>query len=276
MFKPLKGKIIMLKTKLSVVAIVATAIVTSQSALAEKKDSKFINDSSYAVGVLMGKNIEQVMESQKDVFTYNQDKILAGVQDTLKKSGKLTEADLKKQLGELDKYLTEQETRITDEKNKKTMEAGDKYRKAFAKKSGVHKTESGLLYRIIKTGKGESPKVEDTVKVHYKGTLVDGTVFDSSYDRGEPIEFQLSQLIPAWKEAIPMLKKGGEMEIVVPPELGYGNQPAGKIPAQSTLNFKIELLDFKSADAPKEEKKAEPETKTEAAKPATEVKTETK
>ncbi|MGX3066562.1 FKBP-type peptidyl-prolyl cis-trans isomerase [Ursidibacter arcticus] len=237
----------MLKTKLSAVAIVASAIFTAQTALAEKADSKFVDESSYAVGVLMGKNIEGVIESQKNVFSYNQERILAGVQDTLKKSGKLTDEDLKKQLEALDKYLLEQETKIQAEKNKATTESGDKYRADYEKKAGVKKTESGLLYKIEKAGEGESPKATDTVKVHYKGTLTDGTVFDSSYERKEPIEFQLNQLIPGWIEAIPMLKKGGKMEIVLPPQLGYGDRQAGKIPANSTLIFEIELLDFKAA-----------------------------
>ena len=116
-----------------------------------------------------------------------------------------------------------------------------------AKKAGVKKTDSGLLYKIEKAGEGASPSKTDMVKVHYKGTLPDGTVFDSSYDRNAPVEFQLDQLIPAWVEAIPMLKKGGKMEIVVPPALGYGDRSAGKIPANSTLKFEVELLDFKPA-----------------------------
>ncbi len=153
----------------------------------------------------------------------------------------------KKQLKALDAYLLDKENAIQAEKDKKTVEAGDKFRAEYEKKSGVKKTASGLLYKIEKAGEGESPKATDTVKVHYKGTLPDGTVFDSSYDRGEPIEFQLNQLIPAWVEAIPMLKKGGKMEIVLPPQLGYGDRPAGKIPANSTLKFEIELLDFKAA-----------------------------
>ena len=235
----------MLKTKISAVAMVATLFV-SHNAFAQKADPKFVDESSYAVGVLMGKNIESVIDSQKDVFSYNQDRILAGVQDTLKKSGKLTDEDLKKQLEALDKFIVEKETQIQAEKNKVTIEAGDKFRAEYEKKAGVKKTESGLLYKIEKAGSGESPKPSDTVKVHYKGTLTDGTTFDSSYDRGEPIEFQLNQLIPAWIEAIPMLKKGGKMEIVVPPQLGYGDRPAGKIPANSTLIFEIELLDFKA------------------------------
>ena len=235
----------MLKTKISAIAMVATLFV-SHNAFAQKADPKFVDESSYAVGVLMGKNIESVIDSQKDVFSYNQDRILAGVQDTLKKSGKLTDEDLKKQLEALDKFIVEKETQIQAEKNKVTTEAGDKFRAEYEKTAGVKKTESGLLYKIEKAGSGESPKPSDTVKVHYKGTLTDGTTFDSSYDRGEPIEFQLSQLIPAWIEAIPMLKKGGKMEIVVPPQLGYGDRPAGKIPANSTLIFEIELLDFKA------------------------------
>lgn len=237
----------MLKMKLSVLAVMTGAVFASQNVLAENPSTQFVDDSSYAVGVLMGKNIEGVIESQKEIFSYNQERILAGVQDTLKKTGKLTDEDLQKQLKALDAYLLDKENAIQAEKDKKTVEAGDKFRAEYEKKSDVKKTASGLLYKIEKAGEGESPKATDTVKVHYKGTLPDGTVFDSSYDRGEPIEFQLNQLIPAWVEAIPMLKKGGKMEIVLPPQLGYGDRPAGKIPANSTLKFEIELLDFKAA-----------------------------
>lgn len=239
----------MLKTKLSVLAVISAAFFATQTTLAEQKaDQKFVDDSSYAVGVLMGKNIEQIVDSQKDIFAYNQEKLLAGVQDTLKKSGKLTDEDLQKQLKALDGYLLEQEAKISAQKAQEAKTAGEKFRAEFEKKAGVKKTESGLLYKIEQAGEGESPKVEDDVKVHYKGTLTDGTVFDSSYERGQPVAFPLSQLIPAWKEAIPMLKKGGKMQIVVPPELGYGEQATGKIPANSTLIFDIELIDFKSAE----------------------------
>lgn len=231
--------------KLPLAAFVATLIAAP--AFADKNDPKFVDDSSYAVGVLMGKNIEGIIETQKDFFTYNEEKIVAGVRDTLKKTGKLTDDDLQKQLQALDTYLTEQENKLQAEKSKETIEAGNKFRADYEKQSGVKKTASGLLYKIEKAGEGKSPKAEDTVKVHYKGTLTDGTVFDSSYDRGEPIEFQLNQLIPAWVEAIPMLKKGGKMEIVAAPELAYGDRQAGRIPASSTLKFEVELLDFTPA-----------------------------
>ncbi|MDH2924692.1 FKBP-type peptidyl-prolyl cis-trans isomerase FkpA [Nicoletella semolina] len=243
----------MLKTPLSRTAVVIGAMFAAQFATADsstpesKLTPEFVEQSSYAVGVLMGKNIEGIVESQKEFFSYNQDKILSGVQDTLKKTGKLTDEELQKQLHALDAYLQQQQAKIQAEKDKTTIEAGDKFRADYEKKAGVKKTASGLLYKIEKAGEGASPKATDKVKVHYKGTLTDGTVFDSSYERGEPIEFQLNQLIPAWVEAIPMLKKGGKMEIVVPPSLGYGERQAGKIPANATLKFEIELLDFNAA-----------------------------
>lgn len=229
--------------KRTALAVLASSFMATSS-MAEQADPKFVDESSYAVGVLMGKNLEGIMETQKEFFTYNQDRVIAGVQDTLKKTGKLTDEDLQKQLQALDNYLSEKEEKMLAEKSKETLAAGDKFRADYEKKSGVKKTTSGLLYKIEKAGEGASPKPTDTVKVHYKGTLTDGTEFDSSYTRGEPIEFQLNQLIPAWIEAIPMLKKGGKMEIVAAPELAYGNRQAGRIPANSTLIFEIELLDF--------------------------------
>lgn len=237
----------MLNKKFTLVATLMATLATTSVMAEQKADTKFVDDSSYAIGVLMGKNIEGIVEKQKDVFTYNEDKILAGVQDTLKKTGKLTDDDLQKQLKSLDSYLVSQEQKISAEKAEKAKVEGEKLRTEYAKQAGVKKTSSGLLYKIEKTGEGTSPSKTDMVTVHYEGTLPDGTVFDSSYERNTPIEFQLNQLIPGWIEAIPMLKKGGKMEIVVPPELGYGNRPAGKIPANSTLKFKIELLDFKPA-----------------------------
>ena len=124
----------MLKTKQTLTALLLSTLLSSGAMAAEKADKQFIDDSSYAVGVLMGKNIEGVMESQKEVFTYNQDKILDGVKDTLKKTGKLTDEDLQKQLKSLDTYLSAQEEKILAEKNKGTIEAGDKFRADYAKR----------------------------------------------------------------------------------------------------------------------------------------------
>ena len=166
----------MLKNKLSVLAIVAGALVSSQAVFAaeQKADQKFIDDSSYAVGVLMGKNIEGVVESQKEIFSYNQDKILAGVQDTIKKTGKLTDEDLQKQLKSLDTYLASQESKIAAEKSKATVEAGNKFRAEYEKQSGVKKTASGLLYKIEKAGTGELANSPLTLcSTALRGILID-------------------------------------------------------------------------------------------------------
>lgn len=116
------------------------------------------------------------------------------------------------------------------------------YLKANAQKEGVQSTNSGLQYRVLKPGSGKSPKKTDTVQVHYKGTLIDGTQFDSSYDRGQPASFGLGQVIPGWTEGLQLMKEGAKYEFVIPSSLGYGTLGAGNIPPGATLIFEVELL----------------------------------
>lgn len=104
-------------------------------------------------------------------------------------------------------------------------------------------TASGLKYMIVKEGKGDSPKPTDVVKVHYEGKLLDGTVFDSSYSRGEPASFPLNQVIPGWTEGLQLMKEGGKAVFYIPSNLAYGPQGAGPIPPNSDLIFTVELLD---------------------------------
>jgi len=111
-------------------------------------------------------------------------------------------------------------------------------------KEDVQSTPSGLQYQVLKEGSGEHPKHNSRVKVHYHGTLIDGTVFDSSVARGEPIEFGLNQVIPGWTEGLQLMKVGEKTRLFIPPELGYGNRSAGAIPAGSVLIFDVELLDI--------------------------------
>ena len=104
-------------------------------------------------------------------------------------------------------------------------------------------TASGLVYESLKDGTGESPKATDTVKVHYKGTFLDGKEFDSSYKRGEPTEFPLNRVIPCWTEGVQRMKPGGKAKLTCPPAIAYGERGAGGvIPPNSTLNFEIELI----------------------------------
>ncbi len=111
---------------------------------------------------------------------------------------------------------------------------------------GVITTESGLQYKVLTKGTGEvHPGASDTVKVHYHGTLVDGSVFDSSVDRGEPIEFGLNQVIKGWTEGLQLMVEGEKTRLFIPSELGYGNRSAGSIPAGSVLIFDVTLLSIK-------------------------------
>lgn len=116
------------------------------------------------------------------------------------------------------------------------------YLKENAAKSGVQVTKSGLQYRVIEPGTGKSPTKSDTVSVHYKGKLIDGTQFDSSYDRGQPASFGVTQVIPGWTEGLQLMKEGAKYEFVIPSSLGYGTLGTGTIPAGATLIFEVELL----------------------------------
>lgn len=124
------------------------------------------------------------------------------------------------------------------------IEAGKKFLTENSNNKSVFTTQSGLQYRVIKRGNGKKPAATDNVKVHYTGTLINGTKFDSSVDRGEPITFRLDQVIPGWTEGLQLMEEGGKYMLYVPYELGYGEHQAGIIPPGSTLIFEIELLEI--------------------------------
>ena len=127
-----------------------------------------------------------------------------------------------------------------------TKEEGEQFLQANALREEVKVTESGLQYEVIEEGKGAKPTAEQTVKVHYEGTLIDGTVFDSSYQRGEPIEFPLSGVIKGWTEGLQLMSVGSKYKLYIPYELGYGERGAGQsIPPYSALIFTVELLEIK-------------------------------
>lgn len=123
-----------------------------------------------------------------------------------------------------------------------TKEEGEQFLAENALREGVITTTSGLQYEVLKMGKGKKPIATDNVKVHYHGTLIDGTVFDSSVDRGEPITFGLTQVIAGWTEALQLMPVGSKFKLYIPQQLGYGSQQAGSIPPYSTLIFEVELL----------------------------------
>jgi FKBP-type peptidyl-prolyl cis-trans isomerase len=123
-------------------------------------------------------------------------------------------------------------------------EKGQAYIEKAAAEAGAIKTESGMVYIELQAGSGAQPQPTDKVKVHYTGKLIDGAVFDSSVERGEPVTFPLNQVIPGWTEGVGMMKVGGKARLVIPSDLAYGDsaQPGSSIPAGATLDFEVELL----------------------------------
>jgi len=130
----------------------------------------------------------------------------------------------------------------------KNLADGQKFLAENQKKAGVKTTASGLQYEVIKMGDGPKPKATDTVKVNYRGTLLDGTEFDSSYARKEPISFALDRVIPGWTEGVQLMPVGSKFKFYVKPELAYGENGGGPIPPNSTLIFEVELLGIEDAE----------------------------
>ncbi len=125
----------------------------------------------------------------------------------------------------------------------KAISAGKAFLEENAKKEGVVTTKSGLQYEVLTEGTGNQPKATDTVRCHYEGSLIDGSIFDSSYKRGEPAEFGLNQVIPGWTEGVQLMKEGAKYRFYIPYVLGYGENGAGSsIPPYSTLIFDVELI----------------------------------
>jgi FKBP-type peptidyl-prolyl cis-trans isomerase FklB len=136
-------------------------------------------------------------------------------------------------------------TKIMEEKGAVVRKEGEKFLEENKKKEGVVTTESGLQYQIIKTGEGPKPAATDKVKTHYHGTLTNGTVFDSSVDRGEPVEFPVNGVIKGWTEALQLMPVGSKWKLFIPYQLAYGERAAGpQIPAYSALVFEVELLEI--------------------------------
>ncbi len=164
-------------------------------------------------------------------------------------AGKESPYELEKIGPSMDKFMQGKQAAYMTKVKSKAKADTDKFFADLKGKTGVVTLPSGLSYEIVKQGEGAPPKPEDTVKVHYTGTLVNGTVFDSSVQRGEPVEFPLNGVIAGWTEGLQKISKGGKIKLYVPPQLAYGDEDHPGIPPASTLVFDVELLDIKSAAA---------------------------
>ena len=214
------------------------------TALAQKKAKKVVLKNKIdSVSYLMGVNIGNSLG--KEMSEANFELIIEGFRDAVAK-GRLVCQDSTDMV--LSTYFQEKamlKQAEEDEKSEVYKVAGEKFLADNGKKPGVVTTASGLQYQVIKEGDGAHPSAESTVKVHYHGTTIEGIVFDSSVERGEPIEFPLNQVIPGWTEGVQLMSKGAKYKFFIPQELAYGSSsPTPVITPYSCLVFEVELLSF--------------------------------
>lgn len=232
------------------------------AATAPAIDAKNANSiGSYGIGANIGRSLKS------DGMELNVEAFVQGLQDGLKgKEPRYTEAQLRAALKIIQGELQAKKEKLEQSMGEKNKAEGEKFLAANKAKEGVVTRKSGLQYQVISSGKGPSPKATDTVKVHYEGTLLDGTVFDSSIKRKEPAEFPVDRVIPGWTEALQLMKVGDHWKLFVPANLAYGARGAGDvIGPNAVLTFDVELLSIeppaKSEIEPPAKSQIEPPTK---------------
>lgn len=227
--------------KTLVAALIASSVSVAYAADVEleSKEQKL----GYSIGTMFGSRMANDFEGM-DLEAFK-----AGFEDSFK--GQDPQMSLEDVQATMQAFQQEQMEKAQREQAKVAEEAKAKSQEWLdekAKEDGVVTTESGLMYKVVSKGDGKMPAETDTVKVNYEGKLVDGTVFDSSYERGEPISFPLNQVIPGWTEGVQLMSVGSTYEFYIPSELAYGPGGTGPIPPYSALEFKVELLDIEAAE----------------------------
>jgi FKBP-type peptidyl-prolyl cis-trans isomerase len=192
---------------------------------------------SYAVGRNIAMNLKQ------QGLEFDTEQLLKGMRDALTgQASLLTDAELEQTLGALQQELQAKQNERTAALGAKNAKEGEAYLAANAAKEGVVTLPSGLQYKVLTAGTGKKPGAADTVVVHYRGTLLDGTEFDSSYKRNQPAKFKVNQVIPGWTEALQLMPVGSKWQLFVPAKLAYGERGAGAaIPPNASLIFEVDL-----------------------------------
>ncbi|WP_163714160.1 FKBP-type peptidyl-prolyl cis-trans isomerase [Mangrovibacterium lignilyticum] len=228
-----------IKPVLVAVAAVTVFAACQPSGRSTAKLTNATDSTSYALGVLIGDNQKQNIDQTPGAKDLNMDILVAAFEKQIKgEEPSISSEDARKIVQE---YFQGMAAREADENTKK----GEEFLAANKEKSGVVTTESGLQYEILTEGTGPKPTADQKVKCHYTGTLLDGKVFDSSVERGEPAEFPVSGVIPGWVEALQLMPVGSKWKLYIPGQLAYGQRGAGAdIGPNETLIFEVELLEI--------------------------------
>jgi FKBP-type peptidyl-prolyl cis-trans isomerase FklB len=235
--------------------VAAPAFAQEKTELTTDKDKV-----SYSIGLDIGSTFK------KQDMDIDPAALLKGLQDGVAGSKPLmTDDQIRDTMTAYSKSMMDKQTAVAKEAGAKNLAAGEKFLADNKNKEGVKTTPSGLQYKVLKEGNGPTPKETDSVETHYRGTLLDGKEFDSSYKRNEPATFPVNRVIKGWTEALQMMKVGSKYELWIPSNLAYGERGAGQdIGPNETLHFEVELLGIKPGDAASADSKA---TVTPAAKP---------
>ena len=233
----------MKKLVLAAAAAVILASCGGSKKIAETPEPPLFQSFQDSVAYYMGVSIAENIKKDKATYENYFDKkvFLIGFQEALKDSAQISEKEGRQVMGRYSRELMELKEKLKAER----IAAQKAFLEENAAKAGIITTESGLQYEIITAGRGASPEASDRVEVHYEGTLIDGTVFDSSYERGESITFGVGQVIKGWTEVLQLMKEGAKYRAYIPADLAYGDRDMGEIPPGSTLIFDIELLKVK-------------------------------
>ena len=233
--------------KLQLIAVLGFVLLVSQVGAEEKPVLKEQKDKiSYSIGMNIGNNLK------KQAIDVNPDALVSGIKDALS-GGKalMTEQEVNDTLMAFQKEMASKQTERLKELGEKNKKEGEAFLAENKKKEGVITLPSGLQYKVIKEGTGETPKLTDTVTTNYRGTLIDGTEFDSSYRREQPATFPVKGVIAGWTEALQLMKVGSKWQVFIPSNLAYGERGAGRdIGPNTTLIFEVELLSIKEGAKP--------------------------
>lgn len=238
-------------SRLFVIAFWVTLFVLNISVATSQKLRTHKDSTSYSVGFNVGKSI--VNQANFDSLDLNFNLVLSGFTDGISsKQPQIPEAEIQKYLAELQSYIEKRRKELAEKQEKelkKQAEENLKKAQTFLQenknKEGVNETPSGLQFKVLKLGTGKKPVATSKVKVHYKGTLLDGTVFDDSYSRGNPMEFELDKVIRGFQEGLMLMPEGSKFVFYIPPQIGYGDRQVGRIPPNSLLIFEVELFEVK-------------------------------
>lgn len=212
-------------------------LFTSQAQAADKQLSNDKKKVSYAIGVQIGQDFKR-SGVDLDMEAFN-----LAIKDMLaNKEPRLNQQEMQQAFTKLREQQMKHQTKLAEENKEK----GEKFLAKNKKKPGIKVLPSGVQYQILRAGSGDKPKESDTVVAHYRGTLIDGTEFDSSYKRKNPLTIPITQVVKGWQDALKAMRVGAKWQVFIPSDLGYGNRATGNIPPNSTLIFDIELLEIKS------------------------------